>query len=398
MYRNNHSNNKFNKNRRFFKRNSNNNNRQKSKINVSRYINNSVNTLKAKTVVPIKNRFEDFPINDKLKANIIACGYKLPTPIQDQTIPHILMGKDVLGIANTGTGKTAAFLIPLIEKIIRNQSEKVLIVAPTRELAVQINDDLKNLSRSLNIYAAVCIGGASLNRQVFDLRKNPNFVIGTPGRLKDLIRQNILNFMGCRNVVLDEVDRMVDIGFLPDIRFIISKLPQTRQSLFFSATIPSEVKEIIHSFLKNPVTISVKIEDTASGIDQNVIKVKDINEKLDKLFSLLQNSEFRKVLIFGRTKWGVEKLFRKLEQKGISVTSIHGNKSQNQRLRALNMFRQNQVQALIATDIAARGLDISDVTHVINFDEPQTYTDYVHRIGRTARANKKGSAITFVIA
>lgn len=369
--------------------------RTRQHINTSKYI-NKTDTFLIENHRTVKNSFSDFQIDPRLEQNIFLHGYRVPTPIQDQAIPEILAGKDLIGIANTGTGKTAAFLIPLINKIIHNRAERILIVVPTRELAVQINDELKVFCRSLNIYSVLVIGGASINRQVSELRRNPHIIISTPGRLKDMINRRFINLSHFKNIVLDEVDRMVDIGFINDIKFIISKLPSLRQSLFFSATVPAEVNSIIQSFLKDPVTISVKVKETAHGIDQDVIYIKGKSEKIEKLQAMLRREEFRKVLIFGRTKWGVERLSKNLEQNGFSTASIHGNKSQNQRLQALSRFRQNQLQVLVATDVAARGLDIDDVSHVINFDEPATYTDYVHRIGRTGRANKRGKALTFV--
>lgn len=345
----------------------------------------------------IKHRFADFAIDGRLKQNIANHGYTIPTPIQDQAIEPILEGRDVVGIANTGTGKTAAFLVPLINKILLNRNEKVLIVVPTRELAVQIKDDLSHFSKSLFINSVLCIGGANINPQIRQLQGNSQFVIGTPGRLKDLINRRVLILSNYRSVVLDEVDRMVDIGFIRDIRYIISYLPKIRQSLFFSATVSREVNGIIQSFLTNPLTISVKIKEIAENIDQNIIRVINNQEKIDKLQSMLREKEFKKVLVFGRTKHGVERLAKLLLQNGFSAASIHGNKSQNQRLRALYQFKQNELQVLVATDVAARGLDIENVSHVINFDEPTTYTDYIHRIGRTGRMEKQGKALTFVI-
>lgn len=346
--------------------------------------------------LPIKNNFSDFSINAKLKQNIADHGYKVPTPIQDQSIIHILEGRDVIGIANTGTGKTAAFLIPLVNKIVHNRGEKVLIVVPTRELAVQIDDELRFIAKGLNISSLLCIGGANINRQIYCLRQNPNIIIGTPGRLKDLSQSRRLNLFQFKTIVLDEVDRMVDIGFREDIKYLISLLSQPRQSLFFSATVSDEVNSIIQTFLKNPITVSVKKAEIVPQIQQDVIRVKDKNEKIEKLNSMLKQEEFKKVLIFGRTKWGVERLYQTLQQRGFNVASIHGNKSLNQRLRVLSQFKQNQLHVLVATDVAARGLDIDNVSHVINYDEPSSYTDYIHRIGRTGRAEKTGIALTFV--
>lgn len=371
------------------------NNGRKQLINSSQYI-NKTDALPIENNISSKNNFKDFRIDPILLQNIFSHGYRVPTPIQDQTIPEILAGKDVIGVANTGTGKTAAFLVPLINKIILNRSEKILIVVPTRELAVQINDELNFFTKSLNIYSVLVIGGFSLNRQIADLRRNPNIVISTPGRLKDMVNRKFINLSYFRSVVLDEVDRMVDIGFINEIKLIISLLAKDRQSLFFSATVPPEINNIIQSFLNNPVTVSVKEEEAAPLIDQEVIRIRNKNEKIEKLTTMLKQAEFTKVLIFGRTKWGVQRLSRQLQEYGFSADSIHGNKSQNQRLRALTQFRQNRLQILVATDVVARGMDIVDVSHVINFDEPSTYTDYIHRIGRTGRANKRGKALTFV--
>lgn len=365
-------------------------------VHSDRYINKAVaSEVPAEYIA--QHRFEDFPIHTQLIQNIRAHGYENPTPIQDRAIPSVLQGHDVVGIANTGTGKTAAFLIPLLNKLITNPTERVLVIVPTRELAVQIDDELRAFAKLLNISSLLCIGGASLQRQIFVLRQNPAIIIGTPGRLKDLVTRRCLLLQQFKNIVLDEVDRMVDIGFIHEIRYLVSQLAPIRQSLFFSATVSPEVNNVIRSFVKDPVTISVKVKETAQRIDQDIIRVKDKNEKIGKLSAMLRQEEFKKVLIFGRTKWGVERLSRTLQQNGFSADSIHGNKSQNQRLRVLSKFKQNQLQVLVATDIAARGLDIENVSHVINFDEPSTYTDYIHRIGRTGRANKQGNALTFVI-
>jgi len=342
-----------------------------------------------------KNSFSDFQLNETVNRNIISRGFDKPTAIQDQAILPVMEGRDLIGVANTGTGKTAAFLLPLITKVVRNRGQQVLIVTPTRELAAQIQDEFKLFSRETGIYSTLCIGGTPINAQSRQLSRRPSFVIGTPGRIKDLENRRILNLSYYTNVVLDEVDRMLDMGFINDIRHIISFLPQNRQSLFFSATVPSEIQTVAQSFLKNPVTVSVKTGTTAQNVDQNIIRTKGKN-KLEVLHDLLIQDEFRKVLIFGRTKWGVNSLEKSLIQRGFKASSIHGNKSQGQRTRALGMLKSNHVQILIATDVASRGIDIENVTHVINFDVPGTYDDYVHRIGRTGRAGKKGIALTFV--
>jgi len=341
------------------------------------------------------NSFSDFPLNETVKKNILTHGFDKPTAIQDQAILPISEGKDLVGVANTGTGKTAAFLLPLITKVSKDRSQKVLIVVPTRELALQIQDEFKLFSLGMGIFSTLCIGGASLNVQTRELSRRPNFVIGTPGRIKDLEGRRILNLSHYGNVVLDEVDRMLDMGFIHDVRHIISFLPRNRQSLFFSATVPKETKVVMQSFLTDPVIVSVKTGATPQNVDQDIIRTQGKN-KLEILHELLIKEEFRKVLVFGRTKWGVNKLEISLIARGFKTASIHGNKSQGQRLRALKMLKNSEVQILLATDVASRGLDIEDVTHVINYDVPGTYDDYVHRIGRTGRVGKKGVALTFV--
>lgn len=341
------------------------------------------------------HQFSDFAISDILKKNVAEKGYTHPTPIQDQVIPLLLEGKDVVGIANTGTGKTAAFLLPLLHKIIQHPQERVLIVAPTRELAVQIQDEAKTFAKGTGIFSVLCIGGVGMHQQIQGLRRNPHIVIGTPGRLKDLKTQNKLSLATFGNIVLDEVDRMLDMGFINDVKFLMSHLLRDRQSLFFSATLSSQIKQIIDTFSRNPVMISVKSQETAALVDQDIIKTNG-RAKLEVLFELLRQPLLQKVIIFGRTKWGIEKLSKQLIQKGFAAVSLHGNKNQNQRQRALDQFKNDEVQILLATDIVARGIDIDDVTHVINFDLPENYEDYVHRIGRTGRNNKTGIALSFV--
>lgn len=343
------------------------------------------------------HKFTDFALSPIILKNVLNKGYTEPTPIQDGSIQPILDGRDLIGIANTGTGKTAAFLLPLIQKVEKDKNfQKVLIVAPTRELAVQIHQELKDFAAGMGIYSVLVVGGASMHRQREEIRRGFHFLIGTPGRIKDLSRGRGLNLSQFQTVVLDEADRMVDIGFIADIQYFISCLPPVRQSLFFSATVSGKVATILNAFVKNPVTVSVKTQDTSENIEQNIVKVGNKAEKLEKLHDLLIQEEFEKVLIFGRTKWGVQKLSDELVSRGFKAVAIHGNKNQNQRQRALTMFKNNDVSILLATDVASRGIDIPDVTHVINYDQPATYDDYVHRIGRTGRASKKGTALTFV--
>jgi len=357
-------------------------------------INKSKTEAKLGTVT-IKNDFADFKVEKIIKLNIKNKGYSTPTPIQDKAIPLIIKGQDVVGVANTGTGKTAAFLIPLIDKVFKNRNEKVLVITPTRELAAQIEQEFIAIAKGLRIYSTLCIGGVGINRQIQRLRRNPQFVIGTPGRLKDLEQRRILNLRAFTTIVLDEVDRMLDMGFIHDVQHLISFLSDNRQSLFFSATIEGKAKQVMTRFLKNPAIVSVKTGTVADNVNQEIVRISGKN-KVDVLHNLLIKDGFDRVLVFGRTKWGMEKLAKTLIQRGFKATAIHGNKTQNQRQRALRQFKKGEVKILLATDVAQRGLDIKDVTHVINFDLPETQEDYIHRIGRTGRVDKKGLAITLM--
>jgi len=372
-----------------------NNRNMGDRIDPARFVNKAVITETADHFIPV-NKFQDFKIDETLKQAIIKKGYIDPTPIQDKAIPHVLQNVDVIGIANTGTGKTAAFLIPLINKVLHNRQEQIMIVVPTRELAIQIDQEFKGFAKDLKMYSVCCVGGMNIFPQIKQLRYLNNFVIGTPGRLKDLIDRKNITLSKFNTIVLDEADRMLDMGFIQDMRAIMAGMPKTRQTLFFSATVCPEIEKLIKEFLKEPVRISVKNRDTAKNVDQDVIRVNVGKNKFDVLSDLLKQKEFCKVLVFGRTKHGVERLSKLLSDRGFKAESIHGNKNHSGRQRALKSFKENQIQVLVATDVAARGLDIPDVSHVINFDLPATYDDYVHRIGRTGRSNKMGKALTFV--
>jgi ATP-dependent RNA helicase RhlE len=374
--------------------------RQNRTTNRKKYINPELFVKKAIAVPEIKHAithsFRDFQLDPQLFANIEYIGFVTPLPIQDQAIPHVLKGADVLGVANTGTGKTAAFAIPLIHNRLKNgPGSQTLIMAPTRELAIQIEHEIFKLSYKLRLKTALCVGGQPIYRQKMQLENRPDFIIATPGRLKDLLTRDFLKLNNCRALVLDEVDRMLDMGFIKDIKFIMEQMPAERQSLFFTATITSAIEEIIRSFMHSPVEISVKSGDTASNIEQDVIRVSR-EDKLDKLHQVLGEQAVSKAVVFGETKYGVEKINKALQERGVKSVSIHGNKTQGQRQQALRRFRSNEANVMVATDVAARGLDIDDVSHVINFDTPQSYEDYVHRIGRTGRAGKKGFAFTFI--
>ncbi len=374
-------------------------NRHGKYIDPQRFVNKAVAQQDFEPYIP-KHTFADFGLIQALQSNLENKGYKVPTQIQDGAIPEVLKGRDVIGLANTGTGKTAAFVLPLIH-MLKTQKDRpkgvsALIIAPTRELAVQIDDEFKIFARGLQLYSTICVGGVNIQRQIREISRRPQVIIGTPGRLKDLCNQRKLDLSNTSMFVLDEADRMLDMGFIPDIRFLINLLPKKRQSLCFSATITPEIQRLMDAMLDNPVTISARTVETSEHIEQDVIEFSNPQEKPVLLQQMLVQGHYNKVLVFGQTKWGVQKLADSLNKQGIKSEAIHGNKSQPQRQRALKAFTDGKVEVLVATDVAARGLDIPNVSHVINYDQPATYEDYVHRIGRTGRAGKRGHAHTFV--
>ena len=364
-------------------------------IDINKFVNKDVKPVQEDNYIQ-ENKFSDFAVSDRLKSAIKQRGYIDPMPIQDKTIPTILEGKDLVGIANTGTGKTAAFLIPLIDKVLRDRNQKVLILAPTRELAQQIESEFKYFGKQLGLWSATCVGGLNIRIQMNNIRKGASFVIATPGRLMDLQERRAIDLNKFSTVVVDEVDRMFDMGFIQDIKQILGSLAKPRQSLFFSATMTPQINQLIRDNSNNPVNVSVKTRDTSANVYQDIVRVSNYAHKIEKLHELLGQAEFKKVLIFIETKRGVHELHLKLEEKGFRVDSLHGDKTQFKRQHAIAQFKSNEVNILVATDVAARGLDIPNVTHVINFDVPQSYEDYVHRIGRTGRANSRGIALTFV--
>lgn len=343
-----------------------------------------------------QHSFADFPFNEKLQKNITRKGYTSPRPIQDQAIGPVIEGKDVFGLANTGTGKTAAFLLPLLDKAMKDKKEKVLVLAPTRELAIQIEEELRTLAFGSGLFGVSVVGGMPINKQINEIKHGVSFVIGTPGRVTDLIKRKVLDLSNYKNVVLDEADRMLDMGFRDDMVYILGQMHQDRQTLFFSATLSAEIKKLSADFLKNPVFISVVKGETSKNIDQDVVRIKHKEEKIEKLHTILLDTDVSKVLIFREMKRQVDELARELAKRGFKVDGIHGDKRSRERLRILESFKKEHITILIATDVAARGLDIPDVSHVINYDVPQSYDTYVHRIGRTGRAGKKGKALTFV--
>ena len=364
-------------------------------IDPALFVKKAIQVTETTTFHP-EHLFADFDIHEKLKINVAKRNYVHPTPIQDGAIPHIIKGRDVIGIANTGTGKTAAFLLPLISKMFAEKKSRALILVPTRELALQIDEEFLEFSNGSGLLSALCIGGSHLQKQVMTLRRNPEFVIGTPGRIKDLIERGALDLSNFNNIVLDEVDRMMDMGFLPDMKYLLGLMKKERQSLFFSATLEKGAKELAEKFLNNPITVAIKSRPTSENVDQDVIHVRGTDQKIEVLHELLLQYDFKKVIAFVRTKRNADKLADVLTAKGFRAGAIHGDLSQGQRQRALQAFKDDRMQILIATDVAARGLDIDNVTHVINYDVPATFEDYVHRIGRTGRGNKTGTALTFI--
>lgn len=366
---------------------------RKDYIDPSRFI-KVAQPVEAEAYTP-QYTFEEFQVHAILKQNLRAKNYNVPSPIQDKTIPHALEGRDVIGIADTGTGKTAAFAIPLLHQAMTNGA-KALVVAPTRELAQQIEAELRSIARGSRLRGALLIGGTGMGAQFRDLSANPHIIIGTPGRIKDHLDRGSLNLSDFTIVVLDEVDRMLDMGFVNDVQIILGELHSEHQSLFFSATLDTRVNNLISSFSNDPITISIKSGDTSENVHQNVVYVNHQAEKIETLHDLLINGEIQKAIIFDDTQRSVERLSEELVKRGLKADAIHGGRSQGQRQRALNRFKKSEVDILVATDVAARGIDVSDITHVINYSTPQSYADYVHRIGRAGRAGRIGYALTFV--
>jgi len=366
-----------------------------SKISHDKYI-SKAKEGEIPSIYEADQKFENFNITDQLKFNLARKEYTQPTKIQDKSIPESLNGKDILGLARTGSGKTVAFLVPMINKAIKDPTQKCIIIVPTRELAAQIDSEFYKLTYRTNLRSVVVIGGISMYQQIRALEGGTQFVVGTPGRLKDLSERGKLKLEQFNNVVLDEVDRMLDMGFVHDIKELISKLQKERQTLFFCATMSPRIEVIANSLLRSPVKIQIEKQSPAKNVDQDIVKARTACEKIDKLNDLLRKDEFEKVLIFSRTKHGTDRLSIQLNARGFKVDAIHGNKSQNIRTKVINKFKNNIIDILVATDVAARGLDIPAITHVINYDEPANYDDYIHRIGRTGRVGKKGFALTFV--
>ncbi len=343
-------------------------------------------------------RFNQFNFNSRLYAGIEKAGYVHPTPIQEQAIPVVLSGKDMLGIAQTGTGKTAVFMLPMLNRMISGPKGRVraLILAPTRELAQQICEAGRVLGKGTGVGITAIYGGVSKQLQLKSLKRGVEIVVACPGRLLDLMGDGSINLSRVDMLVLDEADRMCDMGFLPDIRRILKAMPQKRQTLFFSATIPAEIRTLADSMLRNPETVQIGRMAPVSTVSHRLYPV---TRKLKKplLLELLKRNGTGRVLIFTRTKHQAKNLSRQLAQKQYRVSALQGNMTQNRRQEAIDGFRSGKYELLVATDIAARGIDVAEVTHVINFDMPDTADAYTHRIGRTGRATKTGDALTFAV-
>jgi ATP-dependent RNA helicase RhlE len=340
--------------------------------------------------------FEQFNLDPRINAGIKNAGFSIPTPIQEQAIPVILNGQDVLGLAQTGTGKTAAFMLPILQRLTKGPRGRIraLIVAPTRELAEQIHQSALELGKHTKIRSMTVYGGVSKNRQINALRRGVEIVVACPGRLLDLVGDGVIDLSKVEVLVLDEADRMCDMGFLPDIRRIIKLLPKKRQTLFFSATMPDDIRNLANSILHNPVKVQIGMIAPAETVSHALYPI-PFGLKKELLFAMLEQTATGRVLIFTRTKRRARFLARDLEKRRYRVAALQGNMSQNKRQQAINGFRNGRYDILVATDIAARGIDVSEISHVINYDMPDTVDAYTHRIGRTGRAENSGEAFTF---
>ncbi len=342
--------------------------------------------------------FEDLPLRSPLQKGVREMGYRVPTPIQKGTIPPAVSGRDIVGTAQTGTGKTAAFLLPILERLLEEPRGRILalILTPTRELALQADDFLRKLAGHTRLRGAPVYGGVGMADQERALRGGAEIIVATPGRLLDHMSRGYVDFRSLRILVLDEADRMLDMGFLPDVRRVLDRLPRERQTMLFSATMPPEVVALSRQFLRDPKLVQVEERTVAAvGVSHLALPV-PAHLKTELLLNVLQDATMTSVLVFARTKHRADRLAHQLQRQGVSAGVIHGNRSQSQRVRALESFRTGDVRVLVATDIAARGVDVKDVSHVINFDVPHEPETYVHRVGRTARAQQRGDAFTLV--
>jgi ATP-dependent RNA helicase RhlE len=374
-----------------------NNNAKKSTLNPNLLIQQAV--ISSVKSITVETRFEDMALHVQLKTNIQKMGFVSPTEIQDKTFDKLVEGANLIGIANTGTGKTGAFLIPILENLLRNRDNKFqsLIIVPTRELALQVYDEFKKLSEGLKLRVACYIGGTNVEKDVRSLSNYFDLVIGTPGRLLDL-RNRGLKTDRFEVLVLDEFDKMLDMGFIRDIRQIVGGMKQRKQTLLFSATKDPKQQTIISEIVSNPFIVEINSGDQSSkNVEQDIIKVQQGEDKFKLLMDLLnQNNDYNKVILFTETKHLANRLSKRLNESGVKSDQIHGNKSQNYRVNALDKFKNGSIRVLVATDVAARGIDVNNVSLVINYQVPKDFDTYIHRVGRTGRAGKTGTAYTFV--
>jgi ATP-dependent RNA helicase RhlE len=341
-------------------------------------------------------RFDELNLAPQLVRNVAALGYEIPTPIQQQAIPAALEGRDVLGRAPTGTGKTAAFMLPTLNRLSGKEGLRALVICPTRELAIQVAESAKDYARDTELFVSVVYGGVPLDKEQRDLRAGIEVLVATPGRLIDHLERANIELGDVEVLILDEADRMLDMGFKPQIDQILRRVPKVRQTLFFSATMPNSVKSLAYEMLKDPVTVEAAPKvTTAEGVEQFVYPVEG-REKSKLLIKILKQEEVESALVFVRTKFGADRLASELTRAGLKVETMHSDRNMAQRVRALESFRERHVPILIATDVAQRGIDVEGISHVINFDAPKDPEGYVHRVGRTARAGEKGVAITFM--
>lgn len=340
--------------------------------------------------------FKELAINQRLLANVTAKGYLNMTPIQEQAFTPLMNEENLIGIAATGTGKTTAFLLPIIQQMLKNQAT-ALVIVPTRELAQQVVQEFKSITKGLKLYSACFIGGTNINKDLRTANQRNDLIVGTPGRIKDLLYRKSLRINQVPILVLDEFDRMLDMGFVNDVRNIVSFMKQRQQTILFSATLDNSQKKLINEFVKDPVQIKINSGSKASdNVKQDIIEVKETENKMDVLTNLLHRVEIEKVILFTETKRIADKICKQLVKLGFKSDVIHGNKSQNYRTKAIQLFKDGKTKILVATDVAARGIDIDNVSHVINYQIPRTMDSYIHRIGRTGRAGKLGMAYTFI--
>ncbi len=374
-----------------------NNRRKQSSVNPDLLTQKASEPVAVKKYSPTRT-FGEMPLHPRLMANIEKKGFEQPTEIQDRTLESLLKRRDLLGIAQTGTGKTGAFLIPMIDRLLREKNNfQSLVLVPTRELAVQVEEEFRSLVHGFNMHVTCLIGGTNINRDLHQLKRKSSLIVATPGRLLDLYQRKAIRLSDFEVLVLDEFDRMLDMGFARDVDRIVGAMTRRKHTMLFSATLDETQRSKINKLLKTPVEVQVSNgQQTGQHIDQEIIKLNPGEDKFARLKLLLDDPEFSKVLVFAETKRWVSKVNKKLKQAGVQSDEIHGNKSQNYRQKALNSFKKGGVRVLVATDVAARGLDVNDISHVINFQLPGSMDSYIHRIGRTGRAGNKGKALTFV--